>query len=153
MSAPGYARLGTGRPGWGSVDLAASGRGAFCDDSGFSKELVGICSLEIKWRLLHEHYNTGGWSIAKRRGINLRQYTKVQRSAFCARACRIVRREMRNGAQTRVSVPQGRMNQTRGIPSLRWWIGVILFTSTVINYIDRQTLSILAPFLKQDFHW
>src|SRR5215470_20309972 len=41
----------------------------------------------------------------------------------------------------------------RGIPSLRWWIGVILFTSTVINYIDRQTLSILAPFLKQDFHW
>src|SRR5580693_6161080 len=45
------------------------------------------------------------------------------------------------------------MTETRGIPSLRWWIGVILFTSTVINYIDRQTLSILAPFLKQDFHW
>src|SRR5438093_899613 len=33
------------------------------------------------------------------------------------------------------------------IPSLRWWIGGILFASTVINYIDRQTLSILAPFL------
>src|ERR1700744_5410021 len=45
------------------------------------------------------------------------------------------------------------MTETRGIPSLRWWIGVILFASTVINYIDRQTLSILAPFLKQDFHW
>lgn len=41
----------------------------------------------------------------------------------------------------------------RAIPSLRWWIGGILFASTVINYIDRQTLSILAPFLKQDFHW
>jgi len=45
------------------------------------------------------------------------------------------------------------MTETRGIPSLRWWIGGILFASTVINYIDRQTLSILAPFLKQDFHW
>src|SRR5216684_67250 len=43
--------------------------------------------------------------------------------------------------------------QPRHIPSLRWWIGGILFASTVINYIDRQTLSILAPFLKQDFHW
>src|ERR1700692_263957 len=39
------------------------------------------------------------------------------------------------------------------IPSLRWWIGVILFASTVINYVDRQTLSLLAPNLKQDFHW
>src|SRR6266446_3555306 len=43
--------------------------------------------------------------------------------------------------------------QPRPIPSLRWWIGGILFASTVINYIDRQTLSILAPFLKQDYHW
>src|SRR5205809_8006969 len=39
------------------------------------------------------------------------------------------------------------------IASLRWWIGGILFASTVINYIDRQTLSILAPYLKQDYHW
>ena len=43
--------------------------------------------------------------------------------------------------------------QPRSIPSLRWWIGGILFASTVINYIDRQTLSILAPYLKQDYHW
>jgi MFS transporter, ACS family, hexuronate transporter len=41
----------------------------------------------------------------------------------------------------------------RAIRSLRWWIGGILFASTVINYIDRQTLSILAPFLKQEYHW
>jgi MFS transporter, ACS family, hexuronate transporter len=41
----------------------------------------------------------------------------------------------------------------RSIPSLRWWIGGILFASTVINYIDRQTLSILAPYVKQDYHW
>ena len=39
------------------------------------------------------------------------------------------------------------------IRSLRWWIGGILFASTVINYIDRQTLSILAPYLKHDYHW
>jgi ACS family hexuronate transporter-like MFS transporter len=44
-------------------------------------------------------------------------------------------------------------HRPRQIPSLRWWIGGILFASTVINYIDRQTLSILAPYLKQDYHW
>ena len=37
--------------------------------------------------------------------------------------------------------------------NLRWWIGGLLFASTVINYIDRQTLSVLAPFLKQEYHW
>jgi ACS family hexuronate transporter-like MFS transporter len=41
----------------------------------------------------------------------------------------------------------------RMIPSLRWWIGGILFASTAINYIDRQTLSLLAPYLKQEYHW
>jgi ACS family hexuronate transporter-like MFS transporter len=39
------------------------------------------------------------------------------------------------------------------IPSLRWWIGGLLFASTVINYIDRQTLSLLAPYLKVDYRW
>src|ERR1700757_745912 len=39
------------------------------------------------------------------------------------------------------------------IASLRWWIGGLLFASTVINYIDRQTLSILAPYLKLEYHW
>ena len=29
----------------------------------------------------------------------------------------------------------------------------MLFASTVINYIDRQTLSALAPFLKEDYQW
>ncbi len=41
----------------------------------------------------------------------------------------------------------------RPILRLRWWIGGMLFASTVINYIDRQTLSALAPFLKQEYHW
>jgi MFS transporter, ACS family, aldohexuronate transporter len=39
------------------------------------------------------------------------------------------------------------------IPSLRWWIGGLLFASTVINYLDRQTLSLLAPYLKLEYHW
>lgn len=39
------------------------------------------------------------------------------------------------------------------ISSLRWWIAGLLFASTVINYIDRQTLSLLAPYLKLEYHW
>lgn len=42
---------------------------------------------------------------------------------------------------------------TRSIPSLRWWIGGVLFASTVINYVDRQTLSLLAPYLRVEYHW
>jgi ACS family hexuronate transporter-like MFS transporter len=36
---------------------------------------------------------------------------------------------------------------------LRWWIASLLFASTTINYIDRQTLSVLAPYLKREFTW
>src|SRR5262249_49502693 len=43
--------------------------------------------------------------------------------------------------------------ELRPIRNLRWWIGGLLFASTVINYIDRQTLSLLAPYLKQDYQW
>jgi len=39
------------------------------------------------------------------------------------------------------------------IPHLRWWIGVLLFVVTFINYIDRQTLSALSPYLKEQYHW
>ena len=39
------------------------------------------------------------------------------------------------------------------IRNLRWWIGGLLFASTVINYIDRQTLSVLGPTLKEQYHW
>lgn len=41
----------------------------------------------------------------------------------------------------------------RPIRALRWWIAGLLFASTVINYVDRQTLSLLAPYLKLDYHW
>ena len=38
------------------------------------------------------------------------------------------------------------------IPHLRWWIAALLFLSTVINYIDRQTLSVLSPVLTRELH-
>jgi ACS family hexuronate transporter-like MFS transporter len=39
------------------------------------------------------------------------------------------------------------------IRHLRWYIGGVLFLSTVINYMDRQTLSVLAPDIKREFGW
>ena len=49
----------------------------------------------------------------------------------------------------------GQNISTRGrpIPHLRWWICGLLFASTVVNYIDRQTFSVLGPYFKQDYHW
>jgi ACS family hexuronate transporter-like MFS transporter len=41
----------------------------------------------------------------------------------------------------------------RTIAGLRWWIAAVLFASTIINYLDRQTLSVLSPFLKIQYHW
>ncbi len=38
----------------------------------------------------------------------------------------------------------------RRIPHLRWWITALLFASTVINYVDRQTLSILARAIQNE---
>lgn len=34
--------------------------------------------------------------------------------------------------------------------NLRWWIAGLVFLSTVINYVDRQTLSVLAPRLTKE---
>jgi ACS family hexuronate transporter-like MFS transporter len=39
------------------------------------------------------------------------------------------------------------------IRNLRWYIGGLLFLSTVVNYIDRQTLSVLAPYIKTEYQW
>jgi ACS family hexuronate transporter-like MFS transporter len=44
------------------------------------------------------------------------------------------------------SVDHGR----RRIPNLRWWIVGLLFLSSVINYVDRQTLSVLARTIQND---
>jgi MFS transporter, ACS family, hexuronate transporter len=34
----------------------------------------------------------------------------------------------------------------------RWWILALLFLSTVLNYVDRQTLSVLARSIQTDMH-
>jgi MFS transporter, ACS family, hexuronate transporter len=39
------------------------------------------------------------------------------------------------------------------VRNLRWWIGGLLFASTVVNYIDRQALNVLAPYLMAEYHW
>jgi MFS transporter, ACS family, hexuronate transporter len=36
------------------------------------------------------------------------------------------------------------------IHNLRWWVAGLVFVSTVINYVDRQTLSVLAPQLSKE---
>jgi len=38
------------------------------------------------------------------------------------------------------------------IPNLRWWIAGLLFLATVINYVDRQTLSVVAPALTAELN-
>lgn len=36
------------------------------------------------------------------------------------------------------------------IPSFRWWIAGLLFLISILNYIDRQALAILAPTIQED---
>jgi ACS family hexuronate transporter-like MFS transporter len=37
------------------------------------------------------------------------------------------------------------------LPRLRWWMIALAFLATVVNYLDRQTLSVVAPELKKQF--
>ncbi|HET7841373.1 MAG TPA: MFS transporter [Terriglobia bacterium] len=41
----------------------------------------------------------------------------------------------------------------RPIKRLRWWIVSALFLSTAINYVDRQTLSVLSPVIIKEFNF
>src|SRR5438046_5850087 len=36
------------------------------------------------------------------------------------------------------------------LPGLRWWIVGLIFLATLINYIDRLTISVLAPVITRD---
>jgi len=38
------------------------------------------------------------------------------------------------------------------IRGLRWWIVGLIFLATLINYIDRLTISVLAPVITRDLH-
>jgi hypothetical protein len=52
-------------------------------------------------------------------------------------------------------VPYPRREPRPSLPRYRRCAGGLaaFFASTVINYIDRQTLSLLAPYLKLEYHW
>jgi ACS family hexuronate transporter-like MFS transporter len=53
------------------------------------------------------------------------------------------------------STSQPELPPTEGMLAVsrrRWWIIWVLFLSTVINYVNRQTLSILAPVISKQFH-
>ena len=36
------------------------------------------------------------------------------------------------------------------LPGLRWWIVALLFLAAVLNYVDKNTLSLLAPTIQRD---
>ncbi len=48
---------------------------------------------------------------------------------------------------------EGASRLAKPIKHLRWYTGGLLFPSTVVNYIDRQTLGVLAPYIKTEFQW
>ena len=55
--------------------------------------------------------------------------------------------------QERTGLVEAAQSRVSPIRHLRWYIGGLLFLSTVINYIDRQTLSVLAPYIKAEYNW
>jgi len=38
------------------------------------------------------------------------------------------------------------------VKGLRWWIAAVLGLATIVNYLDRQLLSVVAPMLRVDLH-
>lgn len=45
------------------------------------------------------------------------------------------------------------MNQKQKVGNYRWRILTLLFFATTINYIDRQVIGILKPFIAEDLGW
>lgn len=43
------------------------------------------------------------------------------------------------------------MAAPRKLKNLKWWICTLLFLATLVNYLDRQTLSVAAPDIAQEF--
>ena len=55
-------------------------------------------------------------------------------------------------ADRRSRTPPGTRGSLLRICGLRWWIVALLFLASAKNYLDRQTLSILAPTIQTDLH-
>jgi MFS transporter, ACS family, hexuronate transporter len=59
-----------------------------------------------------------------------------------------------SGERTAVRAPGGTVTRPAGrftLPGLRWYIVGLLCLSTVVNYLDRQTLSVLAQTIQDEF--
>lgn len=39
-----------------------------------------------------------------------------------------------------------------GVPGLRWWIAGLIFLATLINFVNRLTVSVLAPVIMEQLH-
>src|SRR5947209_6130687 len=39
-----------------------------------------------------------------------------------------------------------------GVPGLRWWIAALIFLATLINFVNRLTISVLAPVIIEQLH-
>jgi MFS transporter, ACS family, hexuronate transporter len=37
--------------------------------------------------------------------------------------------------------------------NFRWWVVLLLFCATTINYLDRQVVGLLKPYIEKDFNW
>ncbi len=61
--------------------------------------------------------------------------------------------ETSSGRRQRHATPNFPAGEAAPGGRFRWYIGGLLFLSTVINYIDRQTLSVLAPYIKTEYRW
>jgi ACS family hexuronate transporter-like MFS transporter len=61
--------------------------------------------------------------------------------------------ETGSGRRQRNATPNSADREAAPTGRFRWYIGGLLFLSTVINYIDRQTLSVLAPYIKTEYRW
>ena len=47
---------------------------------------------------------------------------------------------------------QGALPPGRKVGGLRWYIVGLIFLATLINYIDRLTISVLGPKITEDLH-
>ena len=50
-----------------------------------------------------------------------------------------------------MSIPEKSL--TKPLSNIRWTIVALLFFATTINYIDRQVIGLLKPFIQGDLHW
>ena len=98
--------------------------------------------------------NTEDEDAAIRKSPPLR--VALQQCKFAPRvqnACEYSLRSDADDVRLNSIAPDVRAVQRRGIGAVRWRVCALLLAATTINYIDRQVLGVLAPFLQERFGW